>query len=199
MDKFVKILVLFYRCKEKESRYTCPRCKLVYCSVSCYKSELHLGCSEEFFKQCIVQQLAEEQLVKNCNVPENKQLLLEELMKNVSREEAVLDSDDSELDSGDELEKRMEKVDLDCPDEIWANLSDREKEKFQNLIDSGEISKCLPEWKPWWTVASGPCMVEEINPPYDSQLSPIPHIKENIPLLSTLMVSCMGDSKTNLV
>jgi len=163
---------------------------LVYCSVSCYKSELHLGCSEEFFKQCIVQQLEGEKLVKNCSVLENKQLLLDEFMKNASREEEILDSDDSDLDSGDELEKRMEKVDLDCPDEIWANLSNNEKEKFQNLIDSGEISKCLPEWKPWWASAiNGPCMVEEINPLCDSQLSSIPHIKEKIPLLSTLMVS----------
>lgn len=110
-------------------------------------------------------------------------------MKNASREEEILDSDDSDLDSGDELEKRMAKVDLECPDEIWANLSNSEKEKFQNLIDSGEISKCLPEWKPWWASANSPCMVEEINPPCDSQLSSIPHIKENIPLLSTLMVS----------
>ncbi len=47
-------------------------------------------------------------------------------MKNASREEEILDSDDSDLDSGDELEKRMEKVDLDCPDEIWANLSNNE-------------------------------------------------------------------------
>ncbi|KAI5965712.1 HIT1 [Candida pseudojiufengensis] len=28
-------------CKLQESKYKCPKCKLPYCSIACYKSELH--------------------------------------------------------------------------------------------------------------------------------------------------------------
>ncbi|KAI5955158.1 HIT1 [Candida jiufengensis] len=28
-------------CNDQESKYKCPKCKIVYCSIKCYKSELH--------------------------------------------------------------------------------------------------------------------------------------------------------------
>lgn len=44
-------------CKCKPSRYTCPRCNLPYCSLSCYKTPEHLSCSEDFYKESVLQEL----------------------------------------------------------------------------------------------------------------------------------------------
>ncbi|KAF6721445.1 Zinc finger HIT domain-containing protein 2 [Oryzias melastigma] len=46
-------------CKCNPSRYTCPRCNLQYCGLSCYQSREHAGCSEEFYKESVLQELKE--------------------------------------------------------------------------------------------------------------------------------------------
>ena len=60
-------------------------------------------------------------------------------------EEDHLDSDDD-----DELSDRMAGVDLDDADAIWKGLTPGERKEFERLVDSGDISKMVPEFKPWW-------------------------------------------------
>lgn len=44
-------------CKTKSASYTCPRCNLQYCGLSCYQSPDHSACSEEFYKESVLQEL----------------------------------------------------------------------------------------------------------------------------------------------
>ncbi|XP_054885629.1 zinc finger HIT domain-containing protein 2 [Poeciliopsis prolifica] len=44
-------------CERKPSTYTCPRCNLQYCDLSCYRSPGHSACSEEFYKESVLQEL----------------------------------------------------------------------------------------------------------------------------------------------
>lgn len=44
-------------CKCKPSCYTCPRCNLHYCGLACYQSPDHSVCSEEFYKESVLQEL----------------------------------------------------------------------------------------------------------------------------------------------
>ena len=44
---------------KKSARYTCPRCNVRYCSLECYRSEKHGGCSEAFYHDCVVEDLAD--------------------------------------------------------------------------------------------------------------------------------------------
>lgn len=44
-------------CKSKPSNYTCPRCNLHYCDLACYQSPDHSLCSEEFYKESVLQEL----------------------------------------------------------------------------------------------------------------------------------------------
>ncbi|XP_047459205.1 zinc finger HIT domain-containing protein 2 [Mugil cephalus] len=44
-------------CKCKPSCYTCPRCNLHYCGLACYQSPDHSACSEEFYKESVLQEL----------------------------------------------------------------------------------------------------------------------------------------------
>ena len=60
-------------------------------------------------------------------------------------EEDLLDSDDD-----DELSDRMAGVDLDDADAIWKGLTPGERKEFERFVDSGDISKMVPEYKPWW-------------------------------------------------
>ena len=40
-------------CLNYPSKYTCPKCKIKYCSLKCYSNELHSKCNEKFAKQNI--------------------------------------------------------------------------------------------------------------------------------------------------
>lgn len=44
-------------CKCKPSSYTCPRCNLNYCSLTCYQSPDHSVCAEIFYKESVLQEL----------------------------------------------------------------------------------------------------------------------------------------------
>lgn len=44
-------------CRRKPSCYTCPRCNLHYCGLACYQSPDHSVCSEEFYKESVLEEL----------------------------------------------------------------------------------------------------------------------------------------------
>ncbi|XP_072514462.1 zinc finger HIT domain-containing protein 2 [Salminus brasiliensis] len=44
-------------CLSKPSCYTCPRCNVPYCGLGCYRGPAHSGCSEEFYKECVSEEL----------------------------------------------------------------------------------------------------------------------------------------------
>ena len=44
-------------CLRNESRYSCPKCQIWYCSSECYKSERHQDCSEDFYKGLVEETL----------------------------------------------------------------------------------------------------------------------------------------------
>lgn len=43
-----------FRCNEVDAKYMCPRCNIPYCSLKCYQAEVHIQCSESFYKECVV-------------------------------------------------------------------------------------------------------------------------------------------------
>ncbi|KAL7848531.1 hypothetical protein AOLI_G00232490 [Acnodon oligacanthus] len=44
-------------CLSRPSCYTCPRCNVPYCGLPCYRSPAHSACSEEFYKECVSEEL----------------------------------------------------------------------------------------------------------------------------------------------
>lgn len=51
-------------CSKSNSQYTCPRCNNSYCNLKCYQSPEHTSCSEEFYKEQVLDEL------KNCRLDE---------------------------------------------------------------------------------------------------------------------------------
>ncbi|XP_053679491.1 zinc finger HIT domain-containing protein 2 [Anopheles nili] len=152
-------------CQNKHASYTCPRCNILYCSVQCYKSQQHLECSEGFFRENVVQELA---LRKADDDATNSTKSMLEILKRLdpqepwggdnSSEDSTVELDDAEeqIDSDDderesELATRMEGVDLDDMESVWERLTSAEKQTFECLVENGDITKFLPEPDIWWT------------------------------------------------
>lgn len=57
------------------------------------------------------------------------------------------DSDDEEFSH---LNERLDGIDLDNSEQVWNLLTDSEKAEFEHLVKSGDITKVLPEYTPWW-------------------------------------------------
>ena len=109
---------------------------------------------------------------------------MEDILKRVSKEEEALDSDDSN-DSVEDIEERLANIDLDSPEELWNLLTEKEKQKFESLVESNEILKYLPEFEPWWASHKFE-LVQEVGNEADGVM---PDIREDIPPLSKLTVS----------
>uniref|UniRef100_A0A3Q3NA19 Zinc finger, HIT-type containing 2 n=1 Tax=Mastacembelus armatus TaxID=205130 RepID=A0A3Q3NA19_9TELE len=124
-------------CESKPSCYTCPRCNLHYCCLACYQSPAHSGCSEEFYKESVLQEL--KQMGKTEGEGRKKmQEILAGLKQKAERtdggmesllKEAGIVSDDTDKEGGEAREK-VEVV------ELLSQLAE--------LQQSGEGSEMLP-------------------------------------------------------
>lgn len=179
---------LSFRCNEQKSKYTCPKCSVLYCSLTCYRSYGHAQCSENFFKELVLKEL--ENHNQSQSLQEMKENMESLLRKNREMHENDLDSDDSEDDNQEDLLDRMENVDLNDSDIVWDRLNEEEKTDFKNKISTGEIIEYLPNWDPWW-IKTTKNLIEDLDIP---QSSDIPPIKNGISLLSTMMVLVFSSS-----
>jgi len=150
--------------------------------MNCYQSNGHSSCSEEFYKNCVYEEL--QGSAKTVNGKSASKKTMEDILKRVSKEEEALDSDDSN-DSVEDIEERLANIDLDSPEELWNLLTEKEKQKFESLVESNEILKYLPEFEPWWASHKFE-LVQEVGNEADGVM---PDIREDIPPLSKLTVS----------
>nr|XP_043629454.1 zinc finger HIT domain-containing protein 2 [Erigeron canadensis] len=131
-------------CQKQFSQYTCPRCNTRYCSLPCYKSH-SLRCTESFMRDNV---MGEMQHLESGD--ETKQKMLD-ILKRFHSEELEQDDgvdDDGLSDSGlseETVQKIMSGVQISFED-----LSTKEKKQFQRAVASGELSKLIEPWEPWW-------------------------------------------------
>jgi len=62
------------------------------------------------------------------------------------------DSDDD--DSIPDLHERLRGVNLDDADSVWEKLTPAEKQEFEELLQSGDVSQLVVPWEPWWLYRS---------------------------------------------
>lgn len=180
---FLHLIDFFHHfsCNKLPPKYSCPRCNLAYCSVACYKSPNHLKCSEEFYKQNVLQEMALQSKEKSASTSQNDDVKhMYEILKRIENDESIdldddFDESDGELDSDDEnyedcdadgegsdLAKRLEGIDLNDADAIWSNLNEQERQDFKNIIQSEDVSAILPKFKAWWEKKSTVKLVTDI-------------------------------------
>ncbi|XP_072934256.1 zinc finger HIT domain-containing protein 2 [Epargyreus clarus] len=173
-------------CEETTSKYCCPRCDIFYCSLDCYKSEKHSECSEDFYRDCINEELASH------NVDEESKHKMIDILKRMKDGDELddipeveeLDSDD---DEGIDLQERIKDLNLDDADAVWNALTEDEKNEFQTMLDQGDVGAIMPQWEPWWMYRKQDKLVEEVTELNEEEdaLKKCPQIKI-VPELSSL-------------
>ena len=132
-------------CLKKLSKYTCPRCNVKYCSLECYRSRKHSQCSESFYKQCVMETLQGD------TVDDHEKRRMMEMLKRFEQEEKEQNFGEEGPELGENLEERLEGLDLDQDTEkIWEKLTQEEKKEFQRAVDDGYIGSLVDTWVPWW-------------------------------------------------
>ncbi|KAK9072107.1 hypothetical protein SSX86_008539 [Deinandra increscens subsp. villosa] len=135
-------------CQKQFSQYTCPRCNIRYCSLPCYKSH-SLRCTESFMRDNVMGEM--QQLEPG---DDTKQKMLD-ILKRFHSEEAAesMDDDDDDDDDGSAdsalSEKTIQKI-MSGLEISFDDLSTEEKKRFQRAVASGELSKLIEPWEPWW-------------------------------------------------
>lgn len=144
-------------CEKQIAQYSCPRCNSLYCSLTCYKSERHRGCTESFYKHNVEQELKlqagigsdsedvrqdQEKLVQVLNKFDDEGSATDwqyELPADLRDKKRMLEKDLSELSSKeselslDEEKDFEEAINNATEEQLWTILSDEQKAEFLNI------------------------------------------------------------------
>ncbi|XP_055694926.1 zinc finger HIT domain-containing protein 2 [Lutzomyia longipalpis] len=204
-------------CTKEKAKYSCPRCNLLYCSVPCYQSQAHLQCSENFYRECI-----EEEMVSTKNPSEigESTKKMYEILKRMKHLDDNGEEDDieeifnpslnessgeSDLDSDDDtpaadLACRLDGVDLNDPEAVWSKLTKEEQQEFESIINAGDITNLVPVNTPWWVKLSEEKLVREASSVEESNhpeiLSNIRNFKE---ISRITPAPCVRHNLTNIL
>ncbi|KAF5286586.1 hypothetical protein FQA39_LY16269 [Lamprigera yunnana] len=138
---------------------------------------------------CVMENLS------NSNDEESKQKLLE-TFKRFHEEDVDLDSDDDAECAS--LNERLQNVDLDDTQEVWKMLSNDERQEFEAFLRSGEITKLIPKWQPWWTQQIP--KVKEMDKNYPENCPKIyEHIKEFSYITNRKPAECVQYNLINII
>ncbi|KAH3827274.1 zinc finger HIT domain-containing protein 2-like [Dreissena polymorpha] len=174
-------------CLKERTKYTCPRCNTQYCSVECYRSEKHMTCSENFYKECFMEGLKESDIE-----PSDKQKMVD-MLKRTECDPDLIDLDQSD----DDLEGRLAGVDLDGEaDKIWSRLTDKEKKEFQSMSLDGRLGILVEVWTPWWDMGQASLVADIGTQPHHTH----PEICTNIQNIEQLLKTKPSkDIKYNII
>ncbi|KAK8844066.1 hypothetical protein IAR55_006860 [Kwoniella newhampshirensis] len=118
-------------CRKKDSKYTCPRCNVAYCSLDCFRDESHAQCSEPFYKATVLDSIASD---PKAGFDEKKGMM--EMLRRFEQAQAEGGDALAELEEDDEDEEEKE----DPDDELAEKLGDINIDQ----IDSNQLFHLLP-------------------------------------------------------
>ncbi|XP_063628447.1 zinc finger HIT domain-containing protein 2 [Cydia splendana] len=173
-------------CNENPSKYCCPRCEVLYCSLDCYRSEKHQECSENFYRNCVTEELA-----SNHVDDESKRKMIDILKRmhehDIDTEdiEEMLENMDSDDEEVEDLHERIKGLHLNDADQLWGALTEDERNEFEALLNKGDVGTIMPQWEPWWMFRKKEKKVEEITKEENEALKKCPELK-TVPALDSL-------------
>ena len=116
-------LTVWRRCRRVESKYTCPRCNVTYCSLDCFRDEVrdkhssvadgqtHRQCSEPFYRTTVLDQIAAD---PKAGIEEKKKMM--DMLRRFEDEQLeggeTFTTLDRHQEEEDELLEKLEGVDL---------------------------------------------------------------------------------------
>ncbi|EOA13462.1 hypothetical protein CARUB_v10026505mg [Capsella rubella] len=141
--------IICHVCNKQFAQYTCPRCNFRYCSLTCYKSH-SVQCTESFMRENVNDELRQ---VRSDDQTKTKML---EILKRFHEEEEEEDGgiDSITDDEGSVLPEEIMQRIMNGDEVSLNDLSLEERKGFQRALASGELSKMIEPWDPWWLGAS---------------------------------------------
>ena len=136
--------ILCEACK-KPAKYQCPRCKVPYCDLTCYKAH-NSECTELFYKDQVIQHLKGKKVTE---AEMNKMKKLLHKYKDQDDEEQMPEIDEKILNK--KLKRLNELKDMiDNKELTIEKLSIEEQMDFQNFVE--ERKEHWKTWKPYWFI-----------------------------------------------
>ena len=132
-------------------KYTCPKCKLNYCSLECYQSSSHSFCSESFYKESIYNEL-NQSVIKDQDKERIQSILHQfEQQQEHSLFELQNESEDDEEIQKRELLSRLGGLDIHTAsiEDICSVLTPQEIQDFEKCLESKEL-EFVTLATPWW-------------------------------------------------
>ncbi|XP_010461056.1 PREDICTED: zinc finger HIT domain-containing protein 2-like [Camelina sativa] len=143
--------IICHVCNKQFSQYTCPRCNFRYCSLPCYKSH-SVQCTESFMRENVNDELKQ---VRSDDQTKTKMLEILKRFHEEEEEDGGIDSiTDDDDDEGSILQEEIMKRIMNGDEVSLDDLSLEERKGFQRALASGELSKMIEPWEPWWLRAS---------------------------------------------
>mmetsp|Transcript_123833 Transcript_123833/g.246375 ORF Transcript_123833/g.246375 Transcript_123833/m.246375 type:complete len:364 (-) Transcript_123833:164-1255(-) len=157
-------------CVQSQSRYTCPRCQIAYCSLECYQKHSS-RCTERFYQDQVENELHSQ---KATGMERKCLERIVQQLNNLGQDDVsdASDEDDTdEMDNGlteDRLRELLAKAEAD--ELTLQDLTEEEAQHFNAEIKNGSLGTALGSWQPWWQRAP----VSELDSLDDYVVPPIP-------------------------
>ena len=135
----------------QEVKYVCPKCKIPYCSMQCYKKH-NESCTEEFYKSNVIQEL------KNTKFNEEEKKNFREKLKNYQEKLNLIDEKYEQLKDEDDIinkkilhyEEILKKMNEDKFNSKYDFTAD-DWNDFNNFIKNFQQSEIFRIYKPFWS------------------------------------------------
>ena len=132
-------------------KYVCPKCKVPYCSMECYKKH-NESCTEEFYKSNVIQEL------KNTKFNEEEKKNFREKLKNYQEKLNLIDENYEQLKDEDDIinkkilhyEEILKKMNEDKFNSKYDFTAD-DWNDFNNFIKNFQQSEIFRIYKPFWS------------------------------------------------
>ncbi|KAK9853612.1 hypothetical protein WJX84_000043 [Apatococcus fuscideae] len=144
-------------CTLAAATYTCPRCNLPYCSLSCYKQHGN-DCTEDFYREQAQGELQGQTVSREERARMQDALQRLNNLDNASETSSEQgESSEQEENSSAPLSKKQRQAVEALAEKISQgmqiseeDLSPEELRRFQQGLASGQLGSLLQPWQPWW-------------------------------------------------
>lgn len=157
-------------CPTIDSKYSCPRCGRFYCGSACYKSNDHLECSENFYRNCVMDTLRCQSKANDLSLRKKTVDILRREFEQLSQEPDEAIATEQEDDNIDQLISNLmlnsKNEDNDDEQQLWNSLTDHQKQEFNQLLRSKAILNLVPphEFQPWYVLTSCEPLIQPVDP-----------------------------------
>jgi len=165
-NNYKKQIIICAICTKDEYKYICPKCKVKYCSVKCFKDH-NIDCTENFYKNCVEEELKSTKI--EAKEKQSFKRNIQNIFSKQAQEDEIYDQEklkeinESKINHLEELlfklnnntvdlEKDLSKADWESFSKFMNGFSE---DVYANEIESRDNSSdnninMIKVWKPFW-------------------------------------------------